>query len=131
MILVDTSDWIDLIRTGKASAEARDRLLDNVTCGPVLQEILQGGDDHPEWQGFTNDLLSMPSLDDPLPLEAFVEAAAIYRSGRRRGYTIRSTVDCLIAAIAIRHKARVWHKDRDFDAIARYTELRTITQFPS
>jgi predicted nucleic acid-binding protein len=61
-------------------------------------------------------------------VEAFLEAAEIYRSGRRRGYTIRSTVDCLIAAIAIRNGVTVWHKDRDYDSIARYTALRAITR---
>jgi len=55
----------------------------------------------------------MGRLEDPVPAEAFVEAAEIYRSGRRRGYAIRSTVDCLIAAIAIRHGVPFWHKDRD------------------
>ena len=37
---------------------------------------------------------------------------------------IRSAVDCLIAAIAIRHDATVWHKDRDYDYIATFTGLR-------
>jgi predicted nucleic acid-binding protein len=58
-------------------------------------------------------------------LETFLAAAAIYRDGRRRGYTIRSTVDCLIAAVAVENGASVWHRDRDFDAIARFTNLRT------
>ena len=63
-----------------------------------------------------------------MPAEAFLEAAEIYRSGRRRGYAIRSTVDCLIAAIAIRNSVPVWHKDRDYSLIARYTPLRAVTQ---
>jgi hypothetical protein len=42
-----------------------------------------------------------------------------------KGYTIRSSTDCLIAAIAIESGVPVWHKDRDFEAFARYTSLRT------
>jgi predicted nucleic acid-binding protein len=37
-------------------------------------------------------------------------------------------VDCLIAAIAIRNSVPVWHKDRDYSLIARYTPLRAVTQ---
>jgi len=55
----------------------------------------------------------------------FLEAAELFRQGRRRGYTIRSSVDCLIAAVAIHNRVPVWHQDRDFTAIARYTSLRT------
>jgi predicted nucleic acid-binding protein len=72
------------------------------------------------------DLLAFPALADPVPLRLYREAAEIYRQGRRRGITIRSSVDCLIAAIAIDHKVAVWHHDRDFSAIARYTTLETV-----
>jgi len=64
-------------------------------------------------------------LSDPLPLALFRSAAEIYRLGRVKGHTIRSSIDCLIAAVAIENDVPVWHKDRDFDLIARYTGLRT------
>jgi predicted nucleic acid-binding protein len=50
----------------------------------------------------------------------------MYRSGRRRGLTIRSSADCLIAAIAIENRVPVWHKDRDFAAIATFTDLAVV-----
>ena len=53
-------------------------------------------------------------------------AADLYRRCRARGSTIRSPLDCLIAAVAIRIDAAVLHEDRDFDALAQYTELRTV-----
>jgi len=56
----------------------------------------------------------------------FFSAAEIYRQGRRRAITIRSSVDCLIAAIAIDHGIAVWHRDRNFSAIARYTGLEAV-----
>jgi predicted nucleic acid-binding protein len=40
-------------------------------------------------------------LSDPVPEAVFLQAAEIYRQGRQKGYTIRSSTDCLIAAIAI------------------------------
>ena len=69
---------------------------------------------------------AIPVLSDPVPLDMFVCAAEIYRQGRRPGITIRSSADCLIAAIAIDHGIPVWHRDRDFSAIARYTGLETV-----
>lgn len=69
-------------------------------------------------------MLAIPRIGDPLELKTFLEAAEIYKEGRRRGYTIRGATDCLIAALALRHGATVWHKDRDFANIARYTPLR-------
>ena len=56
----------------------------------------------------------------------FLEAAEIYREGRRRGYTLRSSIDCLIAAIAIENGIPVRHRDRDYDAIGRYTRLKIV-----
>jgi len=67
----------------------------------------------------------LPMLSNPLPRAAFLSAAELYRLGRAKGYTIRSSTDCLVAAIAIDNGVPVWHKDRDFESIARYTSLRT------
>ena len=80
----------------------------------------------PQTRQFEEKFLALPRVSDPLPLRLFLEAAEIYRQGRRKGYTIRSSVDCLIAAIAIDNRIPVWHKDRDFDLIARYTSLETF-----
>jgi predicted nucleic acid-binding protein len=126
VILVDTSIWIDLLRNGRADAAA-ERVANHVTCGPVLQEVLQGLPDDAISQHFRDAFLVMPRLDDPLPVHVFLEAAEIYQAGRRKGYTVRSTIDCLIAAIAIRNAVPVWHKDHDFNVISRFTPLRVVT----
>ena len=97
-----------------------------VTCGPVIQEVFQGLRPVPQRLDFEDRFLALPRLSDPLPVRIFTDAAAIYRQGRRKGYTIRSSIDCLIAAIAIENKIAVWHKDRDFDLIAQYTALETF-----
>lgn len=54
-----------------------------------------------------------------------MSAVGIYRLGQATDYTIRSSADCLIAAIAIETRTLVWRKDRDYEAIAHYTSLRT------
>jgi len=53
-------------------------------------------------------------------------AAGIRRACRAGGETVRSTMDRLIAAVAIRERAHVLHRDRDFDVIARHTDLRLL-----
>ncbi len=92
----------------------------------MLQEVLQGLRAGAEARRFADFLGSVPCLAEPLPRALFAAAAEIYRSGRRRGYTIRSSADCLIAAIAIEYEVPVWHRDRDFDTIADYTPLETV-----
>jgi hypothetical protein len=126
MILADTSIWIEFL-AGKGGAVApEERLLQIVTCGPVVQEVLQGLRAGPVSDAFRDGFLAIPRVSDPVPLELYVAAADIYRQGRRKGLTIRSATDCLIAAIAIRNGIPVWHRDRDFEAIARFTALETI-----
>ncbi len=123
MILVDTSVWIELLGEKPRCPIREEDLLRFVTCGPIVQEVLQGLKPGLQSDAFRRAFLAIPTLSDPIPLTLFVAAAEIYRQGRRRGITIRSSVDCLIAAIAIENRVPVWHRDRDFDAIARYTAL--------
>ena len=126
MILVDTSIWIELLKGNVPAEFSGEHLLGFVTCGPVLQEVLQGLREGVLADAFREAFLALPRLNDPLPWSLFLEAAEIYRQGRKKGYTIRSSTDCLIAAIAIENHVPVWHKDRDFAIIARYTKLEAL-----
>ena len=125
MILVDTSAWIELLRgrrrTQFAIATRGDTI---VTCLPVVQEVLQGFDDDEAYAVAAAGFRDIATLDDPLPRAIFDDAIALFRKARRAGVTIRSSVDCLIAACAIRHDAVVLHADRDFDHLARVSSLR-------
>lgn len=129
MILVDTSVWIELLNGRRPTKISEARLLNFVTCGPIVQEVLQGLRVGPASDAFRDAFLALPMLSDPLSASLFLSAADIYRLGRNRGYTIRSSSDCLVAAIAIENRTPVWHRDRDYDAIARYTNLRTLPGF--
>jgi predicted nucleic acid-binding protein len=51
-------------------------------------------------------------------------AAALYRTARRSGETVRSLLDCLVAAAALRTDAAVLARDRDFTVLARVSSLR-------
>jgi len=123
MILVDTSVWIELLKGRPGSGVSPEEALHFVTCGPVVQEVLQGLDRDTFGEGFRRAFLALPRLSDPLPAAIFLEAAEICRQGRAKGYAIRSSLDCLIAAVAIENRVPVWHRGRDFSRIARYTAL--------
>ena len=123
MILVDTSVWIKLLSRRPGAQPDPDLVLEFATCGPVVQEVLQGFRNDHVLDTFRESFLALPRLSDPLPLATFLHAADLYRHGRSKGFTIRSGVDCLIAAIAIENRAAVWHQDRDFDTISRFTTL--------
>ena len=126
MILVDTSVWIDLINGQPGALVNEEDLLYYATCSPVIQEVFQGLRETPQTGSFREAFLALPRLSDPLPLQTFLDAAEIYSRGRRRGWTVRSSTDCLIAAIAISNRVPVWHRDRGFALIARYTGLETV-----
>ena len=124
MFLVDTSVWIEVFR--KPSRLNLPDLVDLeevVTCLPVVQETLQGFRDEGGFRKAREAILALPIVESPLRLEVVDSAVALYRSGRRSGLTIRSSVDCLIAACALRHNLTVLHHDRDFDLLARISPL--------
>ncbi len=124
MLLVDTSAWIEVFRKPKRfDLDEIGGLDDVVTCLPVVQEVLQGFRDESAFRAAREAMLALPCVDSPLRQERFESAATLYRAARRAGYTLRSGVDCLIAASAIQHGLTVLHRDRDFSALARVSPL--------
>ena len=125
MILVDTSAWIETFRAHRPlDLEAVVEFDEIVTCLPVIQEVLQGFRDEGAYRRAREAMLSLPVVESPLRLDVFSEAIDLYRSARRAGVTVRSSVDCLIAACAIRHDLEVLHRDRDYAALAEISALR-------
>jgi hypothetical protein len=124
MLLVDTSAWIEVFRRPKRLDLDEIGGLDAVvTCLPVVQEVLQGFRDEAAFRVAREAMLALPCVESPLRQGRFEEAAALYRAARRAGITVRSGVDCLIAACAIHHGLTVLHRDRDFSALARVSPL--------
>jgi predicted nucleic acid-binding protein len=126
VVLVDTSIWIEVFRRGSTlSLESVVDPDEIVTCLPVIQEVLQGFDDERAYRVARESMLALPILEDPITLRTYERAVEVYRQGRRAGKTLRSSVDCLIAACALRHDVEVLHCDRDFDVIATVSPLRS------
>ena len=128
MILVDTSVWIEVFRARRPlDLEATVDLDDIVTCLPIVQEILQGFRGENAYRRARDAMLSFPIVESPLGSDIFLDAVGLYRAARRGGRTVRSSVDCLIAACAIRHDLEVLHRDRDFAVISQISSLRERT----
>lgn len=125
MTLVDTSVWIDLFRRQRPlDLEAFVPFEEVVTCLPVIQEVLQGFADERAYRLAHEAMFALPVVESPLRAVLVVEAVGLYRAARRQGLTVRSSVDCLIAACALRHDLEVLHRDRDFPVLARVSSLR-------
>lgn len=124
MLLVDTSVWIEVFRRGTTfRLESVADLEEVVTCLPVIQEVLQGFRDERAFQVARESLNALPIVESPLKRAVFDEAIELYRRSRQAGLTPRSSVDCLIAACALRHGLTVIHRDRDFSDLARISSL--------
>lgn len=124
MVLVDTSVWIDYLRGSRTSGVRKlDGLLEQRgsfgITSLIYQEVLQGADSEASLARL-DAYLGTQRFFHPLdPVISHTEAARLYARCRRAGVTIRSTIDCLIAQIAIEHKLELLHSDRDFDRLAR------------
>lgn len=124
MILVDTSAWIEFLRdTGSSTCDAVDRLLDDdlAICDPVSMEVLAGARDERHLVQLRG-LLARATMLPTTPAD-YDTAAALYRTCRVRGETVRKLIDCLIAAVAIKAGAEILHADGDFTVLARHTDL--------
>ena len=125
MTLVDTSVWVATFHARAPLDLERLVPFDTVfTCLPVLQETLQGFRDETAYRKAREMMLALPVVESPLGQDVFLQAADLFRSARRAGLTIRSSVDCVIAACAIRHDLTVLHVDRDYTMLARVSPLR-------
>jgi predicted nucleic acid-binding protein len=125
VVLVDTSAWIEVFR--RPQRLDLERLVDFddvVTCLPVVQEVLQGFTQEEAFRVGRDAMLALPIVESPIAQSVFIDAVDLYRRARRAGITVRSGVDCLIAACAIRHDLTVLHNDRDYPGLARISTLR-------
>jgi predicted nucleic acid-binding protein len=125
VLLLDTSVWIEVFRKVRPlDIESIVELDSVVTCLPVVQEVLQGFREESAFRTAREAMLNFPTVENPMEWSVFAAAVDLYRTARRRGLTIRSSVDCLIAACALRHDLEVLHRDRDYPALAKVSRLR-------
>lgn len=125
MILIDTSAWVEFLRdTGSSVCSRVDALIDQdiATCDPIRMELLAGARDDHHLDALRR-LLARATVLATRPSD-YETAAALYRTCRRRGLTVRKLIDCLIASVAIREGVPILQADADFETLAAHTPLR-------
>jgi len=130
VIAVDTSVWIDFLNGRNAAHVQQLRAIlgaEEVIVGDVmLCEVLQGLESErmaQEVEALLRRFEIVPMAGDAIA----VAAAHNFRSLRRRGITIRRTIDLLIGTWCIENRAPLLHNDSDFRPMARHLGLIELT----
>lgn len=129
MIVVDTSVWIDHFSGVRTPQVARLHAVlgqEPIAVGDlILARVLQGFSTEADASAALRYLERFDFVEMAGPKIA-IESAANFRSLRRRGVTIRKTMDMLIGTYCLVHDHDLLHDDRDFDLLAEHLGLRTL-----
>ncbi len=131
MIILDTSVLVDFFKGVRTTATSRLRQMETDDVPfmiPVVccQELLQGAKNQKEWSLLEQYLSTQRLVWPQNPWPAHINAARIYFDCRRKGITVRSSVDCLIAQLVLDENATLLHDDEDFERIRKVRKLRTL-----
>lgn len=129
MVLVDTSVWIDFFNgIDTAQVQQLDELLARgrvFTGDLILAELLRGFASDTDYRRGRILLAELPCVD-LVGKDVALAAADNYRKLRKRGFTVRKTIDVLIGTFCILHRHELLHSDRDFDQMERSLGLRVV-----
>ena len=129
MVIVDTTVWVDYFQ-GVENRQTHwlNTELDRQRLGlldVILCDVLQGVRDDATARKVERSLLRLQVFETGGVVLAR-EAARNYRVLRSRGYTVRKTIDCLIATFCLRGHHTLLHRDRDFDPFEQLLDLSVV-----
>jgi predicted nucleic acid-binding protein len=126
MIVVDTSVWIDFLNGRDVAHTRRLRAVlgaEEIIVGDLmLCEVLQGLATERTARR-VEALLRRFTIAPMNGEEIAVKAAGHFRVLRRRGITIRKTIDLLIGTWCIENGKPLLHNDRDFRPMTKHLGL--------
>jgi predicted nucleic acid-binding protein len=129
VVIVDSSVWIDFFNNLDNSQTVwLETALKHEQIGLttlVLCEVLQGVRAESQFRAFALDLLQFEVFDTG-GIDLAIKSAQNYRALRQRDYTIRRTIDCIIATFCIENGHQLLHNDRDFDAFEQHLGLLVL-----
>ncbi len=129
MIIVDSSVWIDYFNGNDIPEVAKlDRLLGQELLGVgdlILTEVLQGFRQDKEYQT-AKRLLTSLTVFEMLGAEMAIESAENFRTLRKKGITVRKTIDVMIATFCIENGYSLLFTDRDFDPFVEHLGLISV-----
>jgi predicted nucleic acid-binding protein len=127
MIVVDSSVWIDYFSGNDTSeTDHLDSLLGQelIAIGDlVLAEVLQGFRADKDFRK-ARDLLVSLHVVNMLDTTIALKSAANFRALRKKGLTVRKTVDSIIATYCIENRLPLLHCDKDFQPFHRHLGLK-------
>ncbi len=129
MMVVDSSVWIDYFN-GKITKQTNllHSLLGNeliVVGDLILTEVLQGFQNDKDFKK-AGELLDSLIFRQMLGKELAVKSAKNYRRLRKKGVTVRKTIDVIIATFCIANNLPLLHSDRDFNPMQKHLNLKLI-----
>jgi len=129
MMVVDSSVWIDYFN-GKITKQTNllHSLLGNeliVVGDLILTEVLQGFQNDKDFKK-VGELLDSLIFRQMLGKELAVKSAKNYRRLRKKGVTVRKTIDVIITTFCIANNLPLLHSDRDFNPMQKHLNLKVI-----
>ncbi len=129
MILVDTSVLIEFFKGLKTEGSQKfEKILrQRVPFGInsfILQEVLQGTASEKEFALLKKYLSTQRFYHLKVAIDSFINAARLYMKCRKKGITVKSTIDCLIAETVLEHDLMLLHNDNDFTAMSKVVPLK-------
>lgn len=129
MILIDTSVWVDYFNgIVNAHTDWLDSALGSepIIMGDlIITEVLQGFQNDRDFQTVKSLFENIPFME-MVGRELAIESANHYRFLRRKGVTVRKTIDVMIGTFCIHHGIALLHNDRDFEPMEKYLKLKRV-----
>ncbi len=129
MIIVDSSVWIDYFNGNiTPKTDWLDAALGNqsILIGDlILTEVLQGFQSDKDFKKAKSLLLSFPVVE-MLGQEVAIKSASNYRYLRKKGVTVRKTIDVIIGTFCIHNAFSLLHDDRDFTPFEKHLHLKVV-----
>ncbi len=131
MVIVDSSVWVNYFNgTTTWQVEILDQMLQQIpvlTGDLILIEVLQGFRIDKDFRKAKKVMSILPCKKMVGPSIA-IQGAENYRKLRKKGITVRKTIDVIIGTFCITENIPLLHDDKDFDTMAEHLGLKTISK---
>jgi predicted nucleic acid-binding protein len=129
MLVVDTTVWENYFN-GQINPETNyfnhaisEELI--LVSGLILAETLQGFHEEKDFK-LAQAALSKFEQTGMFNFQLAQQSAQYYRTLRKKGITVRKTIDCLIATFCIAENHTLLHRDSDFDGFEKHLSLNVV-----
>lgn len=131
MVLVDSSVWINYFNGNTTwQTEILDQMLLQIplfTGDLILTEVLQGFRKNNEYNK-AKKIMSILSCKQMVGYELAIKSAENYRKLRKKGITVRKTIDVIIGTFCINENIPLLHDDKNFEPMVKHLSLKSISR---